>query len=163
MAIRSSRKRGRPPLPPGEGKRVPLNMRTTRERRDHLERAARASGRSLTQEVEIRVERSFLDEEARYHDFGGKLRYKQMRLVALVIDLVEEQMGANWQSDRKTYVEVRRAVDTFLEGLAPRRGKRSGAAALETIEVGPAVGEKVADAMLDSLRERLQLKNQTES
>jgi TraY domain len=43
----------------GEGKRYPLNMRTTKEIRDQLEAAAAASGRSLTQEVERRLERSF--------------------------------------------------------------------------------------------------------
>jgi hypothetical protein len=42
-----------------EGKRYPLNMRTTKEMREKLERAARASGRSLVGEVEYRLERSF--------------------------------------------------------------------------------------------------------
>lgn len=51
--------RGRPPKAPGDGKRWPLNMRTTRELRDRLEQAATASGRSLAQEVEMRLEKSF--------------------------------------------------------------------------------------------------------
>ncbi|MGH1592231.1 TraY domain-containing protein [Methylobacterium phyllosphaerae] len=46
-------------LPEGEGKRIPLNMRTTRETRERLEQAAEKSGRSLAQEIEIRLERSF--------------------------------------------------------------------------------------------------------
>ena len=41
------------------GKRYPLGMRTTKEIRDRLEGAAAAAGRSLAQEVEIRLERSF--------------------------------------------------------------------------------------------------------
>jgi hypothetical protein len=41
------------------GKRHPLNMRTTAEIRDRLEAAAAANGRSLAQEVESRLERSF--------------------------------------------------------------------------------------------------------
>ncbi len=49
-------------LPPGKGKRVPLNMRTTRELRGSLEKAAANSGRSLAQEVETRLERSFAEE-----------------------------------------------------------------------------------------------------
>jgi hypothetical protein len=44
------------PLP---GKRYPLNMRTTKELRDKIEAAAWASGRSLVQEVEYRLEQSF--------------------------------------------------------------------------------------------------------
>jgi uncharacterized protein (DUF1778 family) len=47
----------------GDGKRYPLNMRTTKEIRERLERAAAKSGRSLAQEVEYRLERSF-DREA---------------------------------------------------------------------------------------------------
>jgi hypothetical protein len=42
-----------------KGKRYPLNMRTTRELRDRIEAAAHASGRSLVQEVEYRLENSF--------------------------------------------------------------------------------------------------------
>ena len=41
-----------------EIKRHPLNMRTTKGVRERLERAAAKSGRSLTQEVERRLERS---------------------------------------------------------------------------------------------------------
>jgi hypothetical protein len=45
------------------GKRYPLNMRTTKELRDKIEQAAMASGRSLVQEVEFRLERSFRQQE----------------------------------------------------------------------------------------------------
>ena len=45
------------------GKRYPLNMRTTKELRDKIEWAAMASGRSLVQEVEIRLEKLFQQEE----------------------------------------------------------------------------------------------------
>jgi TraY domain len=45
------------------GKRYPLNMRTTKELRDKIEEAAMASGRSLVQEVEFRLERSLRQQE----------------------------------------------------------------------------------------------------
>jgi predicted HicB family RNase H-like nuclease len=45
------------------GKRYPLNMRTTKELRDKIEEAAMASGRSLVQEVEFRLETSFQQQE----------------------------------------------------------------------------------------------------
>ena len=50
---------GRKPKPEGEAKRVPLGMRTTPLVRQRLEEAAARSGRSLAQEVELRLERSF--------------------------------------------------------------------------------------------------------
>ena len=44
------------------GKRYPLNMRTTAAIRERLVEAAAQSGRSLAQEVEARLERSFRDQ-----------------------------------------------------------------------------------------------------
>src|SRR5262245_43687158 len=46
-----------------EGKRYPLNMRTTFELRRDVEAAATASGRSLAQEAEYRLERSYLRQQ----------------------------------------------------------------------------------------------------
>lgn len=43
----------------GSGKKLPLNMRTTAALRKKIEKAAGASGRSMVQEVEYRVEQSF--------------------------------------------------------------------------------------------------------
>jgi hypothetical protein len=43
----------------GDGKKTPLNMRTTAELRSKIERAAGRSGRSLVGEVEHRLELSF--------------------------------------------------------------------------------------------------------
>jgi hypothetical protein len=48
---------------PRAGKRYPLNMRTTKAIRDKLEHAAATAGRSLAQEVELRLEQSFLLQE----------------------------------------------------------------------------------------------------
>ena len=57
------------------GKRYPLNMRTTVDIRRALESAANQSGRSLAQEAEFRLERSFAEESA----YGGA----EMRGIAL--------------------------------------------------------------------------------
>jgi hypothetical protein len=48
----------------GDGKKQPLNMRTTAALRKKIEKAAGASGRSLVQEVEYRVEQTFHGDEA---------------------------------------------------------------------------------------------------
>ena len=52
-------RRGRPRLPAEEGKRYPIAIRTTKELKERLERASKASGRSLAQELEFRLEHSF--------------------------------------------------------------------------------------------------------
>lgn len=75
------------------GKRYPLNMRTTLETRQRLERAARASGRSLVQEVEYRLDKSFSDEDWQKRIFGGlKARPATERMVAAFLS--EGQMAA---------------------------------------------------------------------
>lgn len=51
--------RGRPALPIGRGKRHAVGIRTTKEIKDLLQRAANSSGRSVAQEIEFRLERSF--------------------------------------------------------------------------------------------------------
>jgi hypothetical protein len=48
---------------PGEGKKVPLNMRTTAELRATIEERAGKSGRSLVQEVEYLVQSALWSEE----------------------------------------------------------------------------------------------------
>src|SRR5258705_10464765 len=60
---RQARDRAAEMIPGPPGKRYPLNMRTTRELRERIEAAARASGRSLVQEVEFRLEQSFAEED----------------------------------------------------------------------------------------------------
>jgi hypothetical protein len=52
------RPRGRPALPPGEAKRYPLGIRTTKALRDDLVEASKISGRSLTEEIEFHIQRS---------------------------------------------------------------------------------------------------------
>ncbi len=79
-------------LPPGEGKRMPLNMRTTRELRDKLERNTADSGRSLAQEVEYRLERSFLLDDAKFDDFGGKEKYELTKRFAVEANRLEPRL-----------------------------------------------------------------------
>jgi len=59
MSEENARRRGRPRLPAEHGKRYPIAIRTTKELKERLERASAASGRSLAQEMEFRLERSF--------------------------------------------------------------------------------------------------------
>jgi hypothetical protein len=61
-------------------KRFPLSLRTTKELRQRLEKAATSSGRSLAQEIEIRLERSFHQEET----------------VAITVREVLEMMRGDW-------------------------------------------------------------------
>jgi uncharacterized protein (DUF1778 family) len=77
------------------GKRYPLNMRTTKELRDKIEWAAMASGRSLVQEVEIRLERLFKQEEIEKLTEAVKL---QVTLSGRLRSLLEQAAKNHGQS-----------------------------------------------------------------
>jgi hypothetical protein len=54
---------GRPPKYAGEGKRVTHTMRVRAATREKLKAAAAESGRSMSEEIEYRVEKSFWEED----------------------------------------------------------------------------------------------------
>ena len=114
-------RRGRPPLPPGQGKRYPLNMRTTKETRDWLAAVSKANGRSLAQEVELLVEKARLGEQiAREHleqEFGGPHNYALAKTVAFLAREIEETTNARWTEDRDTFEQLDRAIETVLKGV----------------------------------------------
>jgi hypothetical protein len=78
------------------GKRYPLNMRTTKELRDKIEAAATSSGRSLVQEVEVRLEESFLKQNllALIRDrFEIALTNAEEKIAQKVVQKLKEQGG----------------------------------------------------------------------
>ncbi len=105
-------------LPPGEGKRTPLNMRTTRELRERLEREAADSGRSLAQEVEVRLERSFRDEDALIKAFGGRKTYAVLRVMGSVAAQIQTRTGKT-VADWKTGVAIGRAWKRLIHDWLP--------------------------------------------
>jgi hypothetical protein len=61
-AVMAKRKRGRPALPEAERKRAGLTFRARDALRQRLADAAKQSGRSISEEIEFRLERSFLQD-----------------------------------------------------------------------------------------------------
>ncbi|GGH12607.1 hypothetical protein GCM10007036_10590 [Alsobacter metallidurans] len=126
---------GRPKKSDEEAKRAPLGFRTTRELRAKLEEAADASGRSLAQEMEIRLERSFdfvqivdraikttiaatsaMVEEKRLSAVGGSHNAQLGELIAYIAFLVEAEREKRWTEDQDT----RHAVESRLLSMIPR-------------------------------------------
>lgn len=115
----AKRKPGRPKLPKGEGKKTPLNMRTTQQLRARLERAAAESGRSLVHEVEHRLERTFITE-----DFLGALGADE-KAGALLRDfldaktLIEGHREASIWTDFEANEAFKSAVRDLVAGTTP--------------------------------------------
>ena len=119
MPVTFKKERGRPPLPPGEKKLDAMGFRPTPEVRAKLEEAAKENGRSLSREIESRLEQSFSNEEAKYETFGGKHTYSLMRLLGSAVSLVETGTGKKWRDDRATYRQAKATIDKILDGLGP--------------------------------------------
>lgn len=71
-----------------KGKRYPLNMRTTLELRQKIDDAAKLSGRSLVQEVEYRLEQSFLQQ-----NFSALMREHAETTAKLTADAMAEAVA----------------------------------------------------------------------
>ena len=109
------RKMGRPPLPPGEKKLPSMGFRPTPGLRASLEDAARRQGRSVSKEIESRLERSVQSDEA----MGGAELYALFRLLGAAANLVEAKMGKEWSADIETYFAVKEAWRPIIEFAGP--------------------------------------------
>ena len=114
-----AKKRGRPKLPPGEGKRHPLNMRTTKEIRGSLEGAAKASGRSLAQEAEFRLERSFGRDEIMAETWGGAAALQVWLTCASAAKTVSIKNDADWLDDPLTFAQAKHATGLLFDIFGP--------------------------------------------
>ena len=98
MAKKPSKpKMGRPLLPPGKRRGASMGFRPTPGIRGKLEEAAKANGRSMSQEVEHRLERSFEEDEAR----GGRKTNDVLKVMGSVAAQIQTRKGktvADWQT-----------------------------------------------------------------
>ncbi len=118
MPKKTKRKRGRPALPPEKGKRYPLNMRTTKVLRDSLEAAAIESGRSLAQEVEFRLEQSFLRTDIETIGLGSPNDIGFLRLMGVMFTNICHQTSAEsvW-TEPQAFVEAEAGFREFFNAV----------------------------------------------
>ena len=120
MAERKTRRKpGRPALPPGERKLASLGFRPTPELRLELERAAQENGRSVSKEIESRLENSFLDEDSRNREFGGKALRALFRMLGAAAEIAEARTNKSWDKDQETYLTVKYAWEQLIRSLRP--------------------------------------------
>lgn len=117
----STGKLGRPKLPPEKKRLSSTGFRPTPEVRAKLEAAARENNRSLSSEIESRLERSLGQEEDLYQSFGGKHVYAMARMLAAAVMAAESQMGKRWQEDEETYLLAKGTIEALLGALGPKQ------------------------------------------
>ena len=120
---RPDRQQGRRPLGPDEGKRSVLNARITTSLRAKLEMAAAETGRSLSQEIELRLEDSFRDETAIHRAVGGKGGFDLLCALGVIATAVGRGFGTIWWRDPKMFAESRRMWDVIFDAVAKGLGE----------------------------------------
>lgn len=98
-----------------ETKRSQIPVRTTPKARARLQDAAKAAGRSLTQEIEQRLERSLLEENA----LGGPRTASFFQAAAALIQRVEDTTKASWLDDFETWSAVHAVLPSLMEAWQP--------------------------------------------
>lgn len=113
------RKRG--PAPRGEyaGKSAVLSTRIQPETRGHLVGAAKASGRSLSQEIEYRLQRTFIEDKNIIDAFGSRRNYALMKIIASVIEAISSP-SEDWMSSSLQFDQVQNGLNAVLDRIRPR-------------------------------------------
>lgn len=98
-----------------EAKRSAVAVRTTPAIKSRLSAAAAAAGRSLTQEIEARLIRSFEDEDRA----GGPHNAALLRMIGSVIEIAEQRSAARWTEDVRAWSAVKAALALVVEANQP--------------------------------------------
>ncbi|NUU39627.1 TraY domain-containing protein [Tardiphaga robiniae] len=113
------------------GKRHPLNVRTTFEARQRLESAAMESGRSLTQEAEVRIERTFKSDDNALDALELIYGSAIAGLALALADCIQQSAvstrlmiagvpdGDGWLDDPTAFDQAIHAINTLMDGLRP--------------------------------------------
>lgn len=111
---------GKGPRPKGEyaGKSSVFSTRIRPDLRKSLERATKTSGRSLSQEVEHRLRRSFVEDDKIADAFGDRRTYRVMRLMSDAIYLSQKN-DENWLDDPFRFRVALAAMRSVVEAIEP--------------------------------------------
>jgi hypothetical protein len=112
------------PRPKGEyvGKSSVFSTRIRPDLRKRLEVAAKTSGRSLSQEVEHRLRRSFVEDDKIVDAFGDRRTYRLMRLMTDAIHLSQKgghQNDEGWLDDPFRFRIALAAMRNVVEAIEP--------------------------------------------
>ena len=135
-----AKRMGRPPKY-APGKRPTITFRVLEDLHRQLREHAVASGRSISEEVERRVEASFqpdatvLEQVSAY--FGSDDAIKLLKLLAEPINYVLLHNNKSWQNDEETRNEILKNIEALFEAMkdgeafAARRAAHEQRAAYE--------------------------------
>ncbi len=141
-------------------RRKTMSTRITPETRAQLDAAAVQSGRSLAQEIEFRLEQSFLLEAAEQRErqsieeaFGGRGRYLFLKMISAAADRVEWDMEKPVYKDPIAWTMFQAATVRLFDELAPTELKGMvGLLHIAAIEEAKALGRDIAELTLANVK-----------
>ena len=114
-ASTTKRKRGRPRKPDSEKRRNNVTFRIRDSLKGILEESAVDAGRSLSEEIESRLEATLVER----HFFGGDVGYEAARLLFAAIKMYENISEASWKDDPDCNLMVRAIADDYFRRWGP--------------------------------------------
>ena len=112
------------PAPRGEyaGKSSVFSTRIRPDLRQKLEQGAKQSGRSLSQEIEHRLRRSFVEDEKISDAFGDRRTYLIMKMIAMGINLprMNIEPDVSWLDDPYYFDLSIGTALSILEAIRPK-------------------------------------------
>jgi hypothetical protein len=114
--------RGRKPRGEYTGKSVVFSTRLRADTKEALANAAKRSGRSLSQEAEHRLRRSFDEDRDLIERFGGRKNYGLLRLIGSCLDanFNPNDPEATWLDDPYVFDQTLQAVVAALQAFRPK-------------------------------------------
>ena len=136
------------PAPKGEyvGKSSVFSTRITPDLRKRLKQAAKRSGRSVSQEVENRLRRSFVEDNDIAERFGDRKTYSLMRMMADAIHF--EGVNTTWLENPVEFAKAASAAMRILELVSPESTWPADAHPIRHYEVqGHNIGRRIWSAV----------------
>ena len=141
--MQKKRRGGWPARTPEPGERVPMSFRVTPGFKAKLDLAAKLSGRSLAQEIELRLERSF-DEERHLTDalelgFGRSVAGLMLAIGYLVKEATPARRSPgeiDWLSDIEAFRSLIESIDLLLQAIDPNAHPETWATLRKVIQTG---------------------------
>ena len=144
------KKGGRPPKGDYPNRLATFSTRVTPELREALDEAARRGGRSLSQEVERRLRRSF-DADSLEQAFENSEHYALARIFKKIIDAIEHISFRPWHDSAYTVDAVGRAMWLVLKAFQGSTSQKAPESTATLAKNADALAYSVAGGILDSL------------
>jgi hypothetical protein len=142
-------KKRRGPAPRGDyaGKAKTINTRVTPDLRDWLEMAAKKSGRSLSQEIETRLRRTFREEEDLAKQFGSADAARVFTAIAQTLNMMRNPKNpdVDWLHDPYAFALAADAINATLYLVRPKEATNPFIAAGLHVDPWDAITEMWGD------------------